>query len=319
VNRLPFFLPMKNCPNRCIYCDQMTITGHRDMPSPNDVRSLASSASGPVETCFFGGSFTCLPENTRREYLSAAASAPPGSGIRISTHPDCIDPEALSILRDYPVTIVELGISSLDDKVLESCNRGYTGKKALGRISALIDDGRFIPGVQMMTGLPGQTPESSMEDLRQIAILKGNRRMQLRIYPCLVLANTPLEKLYRSGRYIPSSLEESARWAGEMIRFARDNGFELLRVGLQETESLGHGVVGGPHHPALGEYARSCALAKNILSKAPNGPWEISSRDMSLIFGHGGWGLMELARLSGLEAREAENRITWSDRHPPYI
>jgi len=319
VNRLPFFLPMRNCPNRCIYCDQMTITGHHDMPSPDDVRSMASRASGPVETCFFGGSFTCLPENTRREYLSAASSAPPGSSIRISTHPDCINPGALSILGDYPVTIVELGISSLDDRVLEACNRGYTGKTALEKISELLDDGRFIPGVQMMTGLPGQTPESSMEDLRKIAALKGNRRMQLRIYPCLVLANTPLEKLYSSGKYKPYSLEESARWAGEMILFARDNDFELLRVGLQETESLGQGVVAGPHHPALGEYARSCALTMDIFAKAPRGPWALSSRDMSLIYGHGGWGLTELARLSGLEASEAENRITWSDRHPPCI
>ncbi|HDQ93410.1 MAG TPA: hypothetical protein ENN89_04725, partial [Synergistetes bacterium] len=207
----------------------------------------------------------------------------------------------------------------LDDRVLEACNRGYTGRKALDMISALLDDGRFTPGVQMMTGLPGQTPESSLEDLRHIAVLKGSRRMQLRIYPCLVLVNTPLEKLFRSGEYEPSSIEGSARWAGEMIRFARKNGFELLRVGLQETESLGHGVVAGPHHPALGEYARSCALAMELVSSDPSGPWEISSRDRSLIFGHRGWGLKELSRLADLDTAETEKRISWSDRRSPFI
>ena len=131
----------------------------------------------------------------------------------------------------------------------------------------------------MMTGLPGQTESSSIEDLRHIAAAKGNRPMQLRIYPCLVLKGTPLEKMFERGDYAPPGIDESARWAGRMIDFANSSGFELLRVGLQETESLGKGVITGPHHPALGELARAFALALS-LSRLVRGPSRLY-RDLS--------------------------------------
>jgi len=309
LNRLPFFLPMRSCPNRCVYCDQRTITGHFKTPSPSDVRETVSGHEGTTEVCLFGGSFTCFPPDLQREYLSAAAAA---GRIRISTHPTCITTEVLSLLGEYPVRIVELGISSLDDPVLAKCRRNYTGDEAIKRISMLLDDGRFTPGVQMMTGLPGQTESSSLEDMRRIAAVKGDRPMQLRIYPCLVLKGTPLEKMLERGDYSPPGIDESARWAGRMIDYAHSSGFEILRVGLQETVSLGEGAVAGPHHPALGELARAFAMALSLSRKQPTGPWTLSPLQRSLVFGHSRWGLKELARLTGKEPVETENLISWS-------
>lgn len=280
------------------------------MPSPSDVREAVSGHEGTSEVCFFGGSFTCFPPDLQREYLSAAAAA---GRIRISTHPSCITPEVLSLLGEYPVRIVELGLSSLDDPVLAKCGRNYTGNEAMERISLLLNDGRFTAGVQMMTGLPGQTESSSLEDLRRIAAVKGDRPMQLRIYPCLVLKGTPLEKMFERGDYTPPGIDESARWAGRMIDQARSSGFEILRVGLQETVSLGEGVVAGPHHPALGELARAFAMALSLSRKQPSGPWTISFFQRSLILGHGKWGLKELARLAGKEPGETESLIFWSE------
>ncbi|GAB6280523.1 MAG: hypothetical protein STSR0007_06000 [Thermovirga sp.] len=310
MNRIPFFLPMTSCPNRCVYCDQRTITGHFSIPSPLDIRETLSGLEGESEVCFFGGSFTCFPPALQREYLSAAA---PAGRIRISTHPSCITPEVLDLLGEYPVRIVELGISSLDDSVLEKCCRNYSGDEAMERISLLLDDGRFIPGVQMMTGLPGQTESSSLEDLRRVATTKGNRPMQLRIYPCLVLKGTQLERMFYSGDYDPPGIDESARWAGRMIDFARSSGFEFLRVGLQETASLGEGVIAGPHHPALGELARAFALAMSLARTLPSGPWTLSHLQRSLVSGHGNWGLRELARLTGKKPDEIEKLIFWLD------
>lgn len=309
MNRIPFFLPMKSCPNRCVYCDQRAITGNRSAPSPSDVGAAVDNLTGETEVCFFGGSFTCLPPDLQRSYLSSAA---PAGRIRLSTHPLCITAGTLSLLGDFPVRIVELGISSLDDEVLRRCRRGYTGDEALERISLIRDDGRYTPGVQMMTGLPGQDENSSLEDLRRIASLKGGRPMQLRIYPCLVLRGTPLEQMYDSGDYSPPGIDESARWAGRMIDCALQSGFELLRVGLQETESLGREVAAGPHHPALGELARSFALALSLTRELPAGPWTVPSPRRSLFYGHGGWGLRELAGLAGMGPDEAAGLICWS-------
>jgi hypothetical protein len=49
---------MTSCPRRCVYCDQNRITGITGVPTPNDVGETLASLDGPVEICFFGGSFT---------------------------------------------------------------------------------------------------------------------------------------------------------------------------------------------------------------------------------------------------------------------
>ena len=58
MRRIPFFLPMTSCPRRCVYCDQNKITGIAGVPAPEDVGETLASLDGPVEICFFGGSFT---------------------------------------------------------------------------------------------------------------------------------------------------------------------------------------------------------------------------------------------------------------------
>jgi len=168
VNRAPFFLPMRDCPNRCVYCDQRAITGHVVSPEPRDVREALRGIAEPTEVCFFGGSFTCQPLGRQREYLEAALSAPFPVDLRLSTHPLCVDPSILAFLSRFPVRIIELGVSSLEDEVLEKCKRGYTGAEVLEKISLLAANPVFIPGAQLMTGLPGQTPSSSLEDLRPL-------------------------------------------------------------------------------------------------------------------------------------------------------
>ena len=311
MERAPFFLPMRDCPNRCVYCDQRAITGHAGSPEPRDVREALQAIAEPTEVCFFGGSFTCQPLGRQRDYLEAALAAPSPVNFRISTHPLCVDPSILAFLSHFPVRIIELGVSSLEDEVLETCKRGYTGAEVLERLSLVAANPAFIPGAQLMTGLPGQTPSSSLEDLRRLAAVRGVSPMQIRIYPCLVLKGTLLERMYLSGDYTPPGVDESARWAGRMIKYAQEAGFELLRVGLQETVSLSGSVVAGPHHPALGELARSFALALSLVEGSPQGPWLVPTSSRSLLSGHGRWGFRELAALSGMTVERAGGLVRW--------
>jgi len=87
---IPFFLSMESCPRRCVYCHQGEITGVSRTPSPRFVREALVLLREPREVCFFGGSFTCLHEERRKDYLDAVLTAPEGSLVRFSTHPQCI-------------------------------------------------------------------------------------------------------------------------------------------------------------------------------------------------------------------------------------
>ncbi|MCL1940539.1 MAG: radical SAM protein [Synergistaceae bacterium] len=308
--KLFFFLPMEGCKRRCVYCDQNAITGSQ-LPDINAALELVRSVSSPVELCYFGGSFTCLPEHIQIQWLELVNCCPEGSAVRFSTHPQCITDETIQIFSKYPVSMVELGVSSLDDNVLAAANRGYTRDEVLSVISLLLGK-NFEVCAQLMIGLPGQTPESSLNDIAILDMARKGRKMSLRIYPCLVLKNTPLEKLFYSGEFIPLEIGQAAEQAGELIYNALLRGYEICRVGLQETDSLSRSVVAGPHHPALGEMAFSHALARKLHAGSKYGEWELPRRYMSQMTGHGRLGIKALSSLSGLEMEIVEERLKFT-------
>lgn len=96
------------------------------------------------------------------------------SGIRISTRPDFIDGEILSLLKKYGVTSIELGAQSMDDEVLLANRRGHTSKD-VEIASKLIKSYGFELGLQMMTGLYKDSEEKAIETAKKSFRL--NRRL----------------------------------------------------------------------------------------------------------------------------------------------
>ena len=309
--KLFFFFSMAGCKRRCVYCDQNAITGS-PAPDINEALELVGSLSSPVELCFFGGSFTCLPEHVQIQWLELVNSCPKGSTVRFSTHPQCITDKTISVISKYPVSVVELGVSSLDDNVLKLANRGYTCNEVLNVISLLFNNS-FEVCAQMMIGLPGQTLNSSFHDLSLLDAVRKVRKMSLRIYPCLVLKGTYLEELFKAGEFIPLEIEQAAEQAGELIHSALLRGYEICRIGLQETKSLSRSVVAGPHHPALGEMAFSCALARKLYMDSKDGEWVIQRRYISQMTGHDKLGIKKLSSLTGLQIEDVMARLRIKD------
>ncbi len=310
MKRLPFFLSMAGCPGRCSYCNQSSITG-QEMPSPEKVAALLKEEKKPLEVCYFGGSFTCLGEEKRQAYLQAFRSAPKGSLLRFSTHPLGISPSVMEELRQYPLSQIELGMASLEEKALRKNRRNCTSREALEIVEILLAEG-FPLGCQMMIGLPGQTFSGSLEDLEKLHSLRNSRGMHLRLYPCLVLKGTPLASWMREGSYAPLTLEEAIAWGGAWLRRAEAYAFRVQRIGLCDTPSLHEDVLGGPLHPALGELIRGEALLERLLQDAPQGPWQILPRENSWLFGHGKRAALKMARRAGISLEELRNRIVSS-------
>ena len=70
------FVPHIGCPNRCSFCDQIHITGTATVPTAEDVKNAVRTAIGKkgynsanTELAFFGGSFTAIDTDYRRQLL----------------------------------------------------------------------------------------------------------------------------------------------------------------------------------------------------------------------------------------------------------
>ena len=260
---IPIFVPHEGCPFDCIFCNQRKITGQDTKATREEVfkiieEHLETLPDGEkyVEAAFFGGSFTGISAQKQCELLGAAKEYKDKGkiqGIRLSTRPDYISDEILKRLKEYGVTTIELGVQSMDNDVLKASTRGHTREDVICA-SHLIKEYGFNLGLQMMTGLPGDTPKKDIETAKAVIELKP---ACVRIYPTLVLKDTKLEALYKNGKYKPQTVEEAANLCKVLIPMFRDADIEVIRVSLVTTEEISENgaVVAGPFHPAFREIA----------------------------------------------------------------
>ena len=310
-------MPGLGCVRKCVYCDQNVITrdavNRNAAVTPEDVRRRVSEAREPVEVCFFGGSFARIGIPLMTEFLDALRRAPEGSRVTFSSYPGDFDgssgAEIIGILKSYPLWTIELGIPSLDPKVLAACRRD-DDPGVIIRVAARLRNAGFRIGVQLMTGLPRQTAESVLCDVERLAgVMSGSGGWDFRLYPCLVIKGTELEAMYNRGEYVPLKLEDAVRTAGRILLEAERHSFNVIRIGLIESESLRKSVVAGPYHPAFGELALSEKLALSLLEASPSGPWNLPRRDISQLTGHGGRGIRRLSELAEMPPGEVRARI----------
>ena len=257
---LPIFIPHLGCPNACVFCNQRSISGKTDYAREKVADELEKAfrtvdpARDEVEIAFFGGSFTGID---RGEMLYLLALTKPylesgqAVGIRLSTRPDYIDGEILSILSSYGVTDIELGIQSMDDGVLRLSGRGHTAEQSEKACRMIKAAGFRLVG-QMMIGLPGSDGEKEKMTAKKLIALACDG---VRVYPTVVFAGTELARMYAAGEYEPLTAETALERTVGVVRLFKDAGIPILRIGLCAAENLSdeEQVLAGGYHSAFGE------------------------------------------------------------------
>ena len=263
---LPVFGPHLGCPHACVFCNQNRISGAEQPATAETVREAIKQAAALPQTgakrqlAFYGGSFTAIPAAEQTALLATAKEALDRGEIdtiRLSTRPDAIDETVLRRLRDYGVETIELGAQSMDEQVLRLSGRGHTAAD-VERASRLIKDRGFRLILQMMTGLPGDDDEKDMETARRLITLQPDG---VRIYPTVIVRDTALYALWKSGRYREHSVEDAVRVCAKLLPMFEQAGIPVIRLGLNPTAELSGGAaVAGAYHPALGELVKSRIL-----------------------------------------------------------
>ncbi|MBR4137662.1 MAG: radical SAM protein [Bacteroidales bacterium] len=261
---IPIFLPELACPFRCVYCNQFSITGKQKLPDIQTVKDTIDKYITTfkeddrfVEVAFFGGNFTGLPEKMQDDlmrivqpYLEKGLV----DGIRCSTRPDYIDEKRVKILKTMGMRNIELGAQTTNDMVLRKCGRGHSFEDIKNASQIIVNEGVTL-GLQMMLGLPFDSFENDMQTARDIVRLGAK---ETRIYPCIVVKDTELERLYKNDEYFPLSLDDAVEQSATLYEFFTENDVKVLRIGLHTSEDLnGDAFVAGPYHKNFAEMVLS--------------------------------------------------------------
>lgn len=261
---IPVFVPELACPNQCIYCNQHIISGQLQMPTNEEIINTIETHLSTfdndtyVELGFFGGNFTGIElEEQQRLFSLIKPYRNNGSikAVRLSTRPDYIDEKIIDFLLENGVTTVELGVQSLDEEVLSTIQRGYTPQQVMDAVGLIKGSGMQL-GMQMMVGLPKDTPEKSLLTAQKIVECGADNT---RIYPTLVIQHTKLADWYKQGIYSPLSLEQAVDWVKPILYHFEKNNVVVLRVGLHPTEGFisGTDYLAGPFHVAFKELVQT--------------------------------------------------------------
>ena len=250
-------------PTACWMTPATGVNGSTVPAAARDVDKAIEDAAALPRTgakrqlAFYGGSFTAIPIHEQTALLAAAkAHLDRGDidSIRLSTRPDAIDGAVLKRLAEYGVETVELGAQSMCEEVLRLAGRGHTAQD-VENASRMIKAAGFRLILQMMTGLPGDSIERSVDTARRIIALEPDG---VRIYPTVIVRDTALYDLWQAGRYKEHTVEDAVEYCARLVPLFEAAGIPVIRLGLNPTEELSSGAAaGGAYHPALGELVKS--------------------------------------------------------------
>ena len=263
---IPVFIPHEGCPHRCIFCDQAAIT-----QTPNKLpfgaelisqaleryQSHGRNPDRPTEIAFFGGNFLGLPDDKIVALLNAAARGVDQGrfdSIRFSTRPDTIGNQKMDLIAPFPIKTIEIGAQSMDDRVLTAAHRGHSVQATVRAVERLKKE-QYQTGLQLMVGLPAENQQTIEMNSTAVCELAPD---YVRIYPTLVLANSPLAAAFHQGCYQPLALGEAVRrTASLVVRFLKKR-IAVIRMGLPADVAIDSAqLLAGPYHPAFGHLVYS--------------------------------------------------------------
>ncbi len=234
------------CPGRCVFCPTEECMPKSYLSGePGAMRGLQNDfdpytqtegriasldrighATDKIELIILGGTWSAYPQSYREWFVQRCLDAMNGSrssslaeaqrtnegaahrnvGLVIETRPDWIDADEARHLRLLGVTKVQLGVQSLDDRILALNRRDHTVETSRAAVRLLRLAG-FKLHLHWMPNLLGATPQSDLADFQRLWDDPAMRPDELKIYPTALLRNTDLYGYYERGEYRPYDQE----------------------------------------------------------------------------------------------------------------
>lgn len=202
------YLHIPFCQRKCPYCDFNTYAGLNRLFEPysaalvREIELAGASRGRPVVKTIFlgGGTPTVLPAALLRDILDAchrAFNVQPDAEITSEANPGTVDVDRFAALREIGVNRLSMGVQSFDDAELQFLGRIHSADEVETAFNAARLAGFDNINLDVIYGLPGQSPETWRRTLRR-ALELGPEHFSL--YSLVVEEGTPFAEWAETGR-----------------------------------------------------------------------------------------------------------------------
>ena len=164
------------CRHRCGYCDFVTAVGRTDQHGAYVDALLAEldldrhRLAPELETIFLGGGTPTFTEPAALERLLAAL--PDAAEVTVEAKPEPVTPELAALLSRNRVNRVSIGAQSFNTALLDVLVRRVTPDAVIRAIHTVRDAGIDNSSLDLIYGIPGQSPADLQRDLEQALALE---------------------------------------------------------------------------------------------------------------------------------------------------
>ncbi|MDR2358985.1 MAG: radical SAM family heme chaperone HemW [Prevotellaceae bacterium] len=234
------------CKQLCAYCDfhssislerkeQMV---HALLCEMEERKNYLPAPQFPATLYFGGGTPSTLSPAELHGLIEKARQlfTPPAfSEITVEINPDDSTPEYIAQLRDMGVNRLSIGVQSFHERLLKQLRRRHSAQQAIDCVKTAQEAGFKNITIDLMYGLPQQTPEEWRQD---IALALSLHVPHISAYHLSIEPKTLFGKQYAKGTlplpeeatgvqqflYLHDTLEDAGYMHYEISNFAR-NGF----------------------------------------------------------------------------------------------
>lgn len=225
------------CARRCLYCAFYSTVRQADRQQYTDcicseLALRAPSLKGQKDYTIYlgGGTPSQLSIEQISKILDAARAICKGSPIietTVECNPDDLKPSFASGLRSIGVDRISMGVQTFDDALLRFLGRRHTASQAISAVRTCQEAGFDNISIDLMYGLPGQTPEIQRQDLETATTLGVQH---ISSYCLSFEEGSPLFRLKEQGDIIPASDELCRTMYMEMCSHLKSHGFQHYEI-----------------------------------------------------------------------------------------
>jgi oxygen-independent coproporphyrinogen-3 oxidase len=195
-----------------------------------DLSTLLSATQDKINTVYIGGGTpTALPEDCLQALLEAIAPfVDEDIEYTCEANPDSLTIDKLSILKDFGINRLSIGVQSFMDRYLRKLGRLHDSQRAFDAYCNARDAGFGNISIDLIYGLPGQRTLDWIFDLFHAARLRPEH---VSLYGLTIEKGTKFEERYIGGLYKTKLPEE------DMVRGFYYTGIEMLEsIGYKQYE-----------------------------------------------------------------------------------
>jgi len=176
---LAIYVHIPWCVRKCPYCDFNSHERGGELPEHEYVDAVVADLEGLLPSVwgrragsvFIGGGTPSLfsPEAIDRLLSALRARLPlePGAEITLEANPGTVEAARFRGFREAGVNRLSLGVQSLDDRMLTALGRIHSADEARRAVHLALEQFANV-NVDLMYGLPGQSPEQARADIEEV-------------------------------------------------------------------------------------------------------------------------------------------------------